>query len=850
MAVFEAAPAGGRAPAIRQRFWLFLALVISVSQVLGGHGQQPAPPEFVPGQVLVQFRQGVAAAAGGPAIAAASAVVGADSVQSVKADGSLQLLTTTLDVADAIRALQALPNVEFAQPNFVYRHFATSNDPYYTGGQLWGMYGPSTTPANQFGSRAGEAWAAGYTGSNTVYIGVIDEGVDFNHPDLAANVWTNPFDPVDGIDNDGNGRIDDIHGWDFAHNDNSVYDSVNDDHGTHVAGTIGAVGGNGVGVAGVVWNVKMISAKFLPGVGSGTTAAAIQAVDYITDLKTRHSLNIIATSNSWGGGGADTALHAAIIRGAKQGILFVAAAGNNNSNNDTFANYPSNYATNVAAGGESAASYDAVIAVAAIESDGDRSSFSNYGATQVDLGAPGTDIWSTTPANSYASYNGTSMATPHVSGAVALYKSINPNATAEQIRTAILAQVTPTPSMNGFTVTGGRLNVSGFAPVTTNMTINDVSQVEGQSGTSNFNFTVSLSETSPATVTANFATANGTATAGGNTNTTVTNSASTSIPDSGNGTPFPSNITIPSGLGPLSKVTATLTGFSHTFPSDVDIMLVGPNNQGITLLSGAGGGTDISNVTLMFDDAGSAAGTGALSSQTYRPTNLETSDTWPSPAPTTPSYTTLAGFNGLDPAGVWKLFVRDDAAGDSGVIASWSLTVSTPGTTGDYNATSGTVTFSPGQTSKTITVVVNGDATIEPSETFMVNLSSASFANLTDAQGIATILSDDQLPFTDPTLTAGTTMIKVVHITELRTRINAVRVARGLSNFTFTDPTLTIGDSIIKAVHILEMRTALNAAYVQAGLPVPTYSAPTPAFGVSVLTTAITELRAAVQAIE
>lgn len=356
-----------------------VCLTVLVCLALGftGHGQPAASAEFVPGQVLVQFRSGAA----GVALAGAASVVGAIAGQSIRDDGSLQLLTTDLEVAEAIKALQALPEVEFAQPNFVYRHFATANDPYYTNGSLWGMYGDATSPTNQYGSQAGEVWAAGHTGSSTVYIGVIDEGIDFNHPDLNANVWTNPYDPVDGVDNDGNGRIDDTHGWDFFNNDSSVYDGSGDDHGTHVAGTIGAKGGNGIGVTGVNWNVQMISAKFL-GDNGGTTAGAILAVDYITDLKTRHGLNIVATSNSWGGGGYDVGLHAAIIRGAKQGILFVAAAGNSTSNNDATGSYPSNYATTVAAGGETAASYDAVIAVASTTSTGGLSSFSSYGATR------------------------------------------------------------------------------------------------------------------------------------------------------------------------------------------------------------------------------------------------------------------------------------------------------------------------------------------------------------------------------------------------------------------------------------------------------------------------------------
>jgi thermitase len=417
-------------------------------------------PKYVPGELIVKYKSGIA----NLQKQTVRNRVFAEQMMTLRTDDDgdgmeLVKLADFMGVDETISYLKEDPRVDYAEPNWIYNHFATSNDPFYTNGSLWGIYGDATTPANQFGSQAGEAWAAGNTGSDAVYIGVIDEGIDFNHPDLAANIWTNPFDPLDGIDNDGNGRIDDIHGWDFAANNNSIYDGTSDDHGTHVAGTIGAVGGNGIGVAGVNWNVTIISAKFL-GASGGTTANAINAVNYITDLKTRHGLNIVATSNSWGGGGFSQALLDAITRGVNAGILFVAAAGNSNSNNNTTPNYPSNYNTTM---GSPASSFDGVIAVASITSSGAKSSFSSYGSTTVDLGAPGSGIFSTTPNNTYSSYSGTSMATPHVSGAVALYRSVFPGATAYQTKAAILnsASNTPTSSLSGITVTGGRLNL-GF----------------------------------------------------------------------------------------------------------------------------------------------------------------------------------------------------------------------------------------------------------------------------------------------------------------------------------------------------------------------------------------------------
>jgi subtilisin family serine protease len=432
--------------------------------------QAPVGPgaEVVPNQVLVQFRADATPAARAGARARVGGVreeVVVAASQRADGKGDLELLRIPpgLAVADAVRGLSGDTAVEFAEPNFVYQHHG-SNDPSYTNGTLWGMYGDGTTPANQFGSQAGEAWARGRTGSSTVYVGVIDEGIMHTHADLGANIWTNPYDPADGVDNDGNGYVDDVRGWDFDGNNSSTYDGTQDDHGTHVAGTIGAVGNNGVGVAGVNWQVTMIPAKFL-GRRGGTTANAIKAVDYLTDLKIRHGLNIVATNNSWGGGGFSQGLLDAINRGGSQNILFIAAAGNGGrdgvgDNNDATASYPSNY--QCTANG----SYDCVIAVAAITSSGAKSGFSNYGATTVDLAAPGSAIYSTLPGKSntsaYGSYSGTSMATPHVTGAAALYAASTGITSAASIRNAILSSTVPTASVSGRTVTGGRLNVSGF----------------------------------------------------------------------------------------------------------------------------------------------------------------------------------------------------------------------------------------------------------------------------------------------------------------------------------------------------------------------------------------------------
>jgi subtilisin family serine protease len=418
---------------------------------------------FVPNQVLIKFKS--SGSEGARASAAALTSIDGQIVETIstnamkstalgrKADeGELMLVTSKLGTMAAIEKLKGSADIAYAEPNWIYNHYATSNDTYFTNGSLWGMNGI-------YGSQASVAWGNNKTGSSDVYIGIIDEGYMYTHEDLSANAGTNPGEVANnGVDDDGNGYVDDVYGWDFAGGNNSIFDGTGDDHGTHVAGTIGGKGGNGIGVAGVVWSVKLLNAKFLGNRG-GTTANAIKAVDYFTDLKTRQGLNIVATNNSWGGGGFSQALQDAIDRAGNAGILFIAAAGNSGTNNDATASYPSGYSSSN------------IIAVASITSTGALSSFSQYGATTVDLGAPGSSIWSTVPKSSkgkvisgYASYSGTSMATPHVSGAAALYASTHPGATAAQIKSAILnaAQATPTSSLSGKCVTGGRLNVSGF----------------------------------------------------------------------------------------------------------------------------------------------------------------------------------------------------------------------------------------------------------------------------------------------------------------------------------------------------------------------------------------------------
>ena len=414
-----------------------------------------------PGVVLVGYSS--TATLTDKAAIRASAKASSSKVLSPKAKHTEVLsLAKGESVAAAVARVKGTKGVRYVEPDYLLTTAATSNDPYYTNGSLWGMQGDGTSPANEFGSAAGEAWAQGHTGSRSVAVGVIDEGIQFAHPDLAANVWTNPDEIAgNGIDDDANGYVDDIHGWDFLNNNNTVFDGNStegsDTHGTHVSGTIGGIGGNGSGVAGVNWAVTLVSAKFL-GPSGGYTSDAAEGIIYLTSLKTSKGLNIVATSNSWGGGGSSSAMLDAINSAGDQGILFVAAAGNSTTNNDAAGSYPSNY--ECTKGGTRG--WDCVIAVASLTSSGALSSFSSYGATTVDIAAPGSGVWSTYPVDTYSSLSGTSMATPHVSGAIALCASINPSLTARQLKRAVVNSVKPTSGLVGKVVNSGRLDVGAM----------------------------------------------------------------------------------------------------------------------------------------------------------------------------------------------------------------------------------------------------------------------------------------------------------------------------------------------------------------------------------------------------
>jgi len=445
-----------------------ILLVIALPIVGSAQGGPPAGPAFVPGEVLVKFK--TSASAGDKA--RLSGALRASQMRSFRSHAVQWRLGPNVDVLQAVSALKHDPAVLYAEPNYILHADLTPNDPRYS--ELWGMNNTGQTGGTADADiDADTAWNVS-TGSSNVLVAVIDTGIDYNHPDLAANIWTNPGEiPGNGIDDDGNGFVDDIHGWDFVNNDGDPFDDYG--HGTHCSGTIGGVGNNGIGVTGVNWNVKIMGVKFLNSSGSGTTANAVLAVEYAT------MMHVNLTSNSWGGGSFSQALYDAIAEAGAANIAFVAAAGNNGANSDTSPAYP--------------AAYDLpnIISVAATDSSDHLASFSNYGAVSVDLAAPGVDILSTLPGNQYGLNSGTSMATPHVSGAYALALSVSaPGIPVAQVKNILLNSVDHIPAMAGKCVSNGRLNIF-FAiaePDTTNPgMIDDLSTIDPTSNTMGLTWT-------------------------------------------------------------------------------------------------------------------------------------------------------------------------------------------------------------------------------------------------------------------------------------------------------------------------------------------------------------------------
>lgn len=367
-------------------------------------------------------------------------------------------------VKELLSAYRRNPNVLYAEPDYRVEIQLTPDDTRYP--EMWALNNTGQTGGIADADiNAPEAWDI-TTGSTAVVVGEIDTGIDYTHPDLAANLWTNPGEiPGNGIDDDGDGYIDDVHGINAITNSGDPFDD--NGHGTHTAGTIGAVGNNSLGVVGVSQQVSIVACKFLDSSGGGSTSDAIKCFDYLLALKSR-GVNVVLSSNSWGGGGYSAALSDAIKANQDAGILTVIAAGNAATNTDIMPSYP--------------ASYDlpGILSVAATDASDQLASFSNYGASTVDVGAPGVAILSTFPVAStcllctavnqydpagYGVISGTSMATPQVAGLAALLKAQDPSRTAMQIKNLIMTGGQSIPALQGKTVSGRRIRAADIAGV-------------------------------------------------------------------------------------------------------------------------------------------------------------------------------------------------------------------------------------------------------------------------------------------------------------------------------------------------------------------------------------------------
>jgi hypothetical protein len=404
--------------------------------------QASRTPLHVPDEVVVRFRKGVHDS--NKDLAHSRVLATLRKSFETMPDVEVVKLHPSVSVKKAIQLYLANPDVLYAEPNYIVRSLVVPNDPQFS--QLWGLHNTGQSGGTVDADiDAPEAWNI-TTGSSGVVVAVIDTGIDYNHQDLAANMFRNTADcNSNGIDDDGNGFVDDCFGIDTANDDSNPMDDFN--HGTHVAGTIGAVGNNNIGVVGVNWNVRLMACKFLDSTGSGAISDAIDCLNYLAMMKDR-GVSIVATNNSWGGGGFSQALLDAIQAHLQRGILFIVAAGNESSDNDVVPTYPCNYYL------------PNIICVAATTRTDALASFSNRGRRTVHLGAPGQEILSTTPANTYSTFNGTSMATPHVTGVAALLKAQNPNLQWSTIKNLILAGGDSDPSLSS-TVTGKRLNANG-----------------------------------------------------------------------------------------------------------------------------------------------------------------------------------------------------------------------------------------------------------------------------------------------------------------------------------------------------------------------------------------------------
>ncbi|ACA84943.1 S8 family serine peptidase [Shewanella woodyi] len=652
------------------------------------------------------------------------------------------------DVSKAIKMISQHPAVKYAEPNYVIKAVGTPDDPSFA--SLWGM-----NNTGQDGGTADadidavEAWDIS-TGDTDVVVAVIDTGVDYNHEDLQGNIWTNPNEIAgNGIDDDGNGVIDDIHGYSAIDDDGDPMDG--NGHGTHVSGTIGAKGNNGVGVAGVNWDVSIIGCQFLDAGGSGSTAGAIACIDYVTNLKVNHGVDVKASNNSWGGGGFSQALKDSIESGGDAGILFVAAAGNGAYDNDASPSYPASY--------DSAA----VMAVASTDRNDNMSGFSQYGLTSVDIGAPGSAILSTTPGNNYSSFNGTSMATPHVVGAAALVWSINPDLTIDEMKQLLMDSGDSNADLTGKTVSGARLNVATALDMADpspsyRFTVTPSSQTIEAGSAASYDFsvgsvadwdgTVALTvEVSPALDGVSLSTDS--VMAGDNFTLDVMTAAATPWGDY--------TITVSGDDGAIQKSKSVSLGIlpqgieDYPYSNDDPVSIPDNDSNGIVSTIEVADDLQVFGVTADVNITHTWSGDLIVTLTSPEGTESVLHNRSGGSADDVVESWDLADFNGEMAMGTWTLSVSDNAAADLGTLNSWGIIISGVGDTApaapvagfDYSAEGLSVSFTNTSTDANDDIVsyswdfgdMGTSTDMSPSHTYASAGSYAVSLTVTDAEG-------------------------------------------------------------------------------------------------------------------
>ncbi len=673
------------------------------------------PNTYDPTHVLVRLRDGAPAAALG---------AGAE-----RLDGQLFRVTLAagVTVPQAVQGYGARPDVLFAEPDYQVRltSAAAPSDagfPYQWALSNNGVY--AGTPGDDIGART--AWGVS-TGQGRVIVAEIDSGVDYTHPDLAANIWTNP-NPTQG----------DVHGYDFVNNDPDPMDDAG--HGTHVAGIIGAKGDNGFGVAGVDWNVQIMPLKFLNAGGMGLMSNAVRAINYAV----AHGAQVVNMSF---GGTYDAAMRDAMANARSAGVIFVVAAGNDARNTDVYPVYPADYPL------------DNIISVAAVDNNFRLAPYSNYGATSVKIAAPGSTILSTLPHNNYGGMNGTSMAAPFVTGAIALVRELEPTWSYQQVIQQVLGTVTPVAGLQGKVAAGGVLNVGRAlatltpATTTTRPTPSDATGARvtaavfsgAAAGTVDrvrlsFSEAIDPASFTPADVAAITGPAGPIGTAGvtvtpvagsGNTQfdvafpaqalagtyqvalgADVRDLAGNPLDQNGNGVngeagdgytagyaltaasvSTVASANVPQPVLDQQTAVSTLTvnqdltirdlnvrvNIAHSYDGDLVVILQAPTGQQITLMNRRGGSGD--NVTAVFDD------------QAGRPVAAGAAPFAGSFQPETP----LSALNGANARGTWMLFVADKSLRDQGTLNGWSLEFTSGAQAQSASAAGGRAAAVPGR---------------------------------------------------------------------------------------------------------------------------------------------------------